>query len=180
MSLVDRIKAEGEKSFVNHPVGTFDAVVEEIVEREWEGVPIYELMIRSQKGVAKVGIWKTVHADIDGRLSAGGGSHDEAEQKYVKALGRVIRLYRDLGLPAPHGETETAIEEQVYGRMPEMVGKACKLVVQPDRRDQNRVVCFINSAKKAEKGNGASVSSAPPVAASGQAPAAMSLDEIPF
>lgn len=180
MNMRDRIKQEQESGgFRPHPVGTYDAVVEEIKERDWQGALIYDIVLRTSEGTCKVGLWKKSWDDMQAEVDAGRMKQSEAEESYVKAMGRVCRLYSDLGLEAPDGDTHVDIEEQAYERLGELVGRSCSAVVNAKKekgKEDERIV-FINAPKGAQK------------AGTGRAPARQtqtafagspSIDEVPF
>lgn len=164
MSLKDRIRQEAESGgFRPHPIGTFPgSVIEEVREREHDGQTIYEVCARTSRGIAKMAIWKTVHADIQGRLAdLNNGDEAAAEDSYVKTMGRLCRLYSDLGCGDPSTEegieTEDELETAIYENLGMLVGRECTVVVQanPQKPESPRV--YINAPTKgqaAPRGNG--------------------------
>lgn len=152
MSLRDRVKSEAANGgFRRHPIGTFDATVDSINEKEHEGRTLWEVHIVSGSGKAKVTIWKNTLAEI---------RNADDEEKYIKSMGRLCRLYTDLGLPEPDGQTDEELENNIYGRLGELLGRACTLVVQADKRNQGEVICFLNAPKGGSTAVTASAASA--------------------
>lgn len=148
MNLRNRIKQEeAAAGSFRHPIGEFDATVEEVKERTHDGQVIYELHVRSDIGkIAKHSVWKNTFDDSIGRFMQMGATREQAEDKYAEALGRLCRLYSDLGLESPDGEDHIAIETACYARLGEMVGRPCKLVVVKDKKKEGEVRVFINAA----------------------------------
>lgn len=179
MSLVNRIRKEIAETtgFREHPVGTFAGVIESVNQKEHEGRILWEIHLRTEKGKPKVTIWKNMASEIDA-LASKFGDRGKAEERYVKHMARVCRLYADLGLQPVTGESEVDMEDQAYGRLGEMIGKSCTVVVQPDRQDPNKRAIFINAPR-----GGATVSTSsdldlPTSAFEGQK--LPTLEEIPF
>jgi hypothetical protein len=96
------------------------------------------LHVESNSGKARVTIWKNSLLEI---------ANAKDEEKYIKSMGRLCRLYTDLGLAEPDGQTDEELENNIYGRLGEMIGKDCTLVVQSDKQDKTKVVSFINAPK---------------------------------
>lgn len=166
MSLRDRVKTEAANGgYRRHPIGNFDATVTSVSEKEHEGRTLWEVHVESNSGKAKTTIWKNTLAEI---------RNQDDEEKWVKSMARLCRLYTDLGLAEPDGQTDEELENQIYGRLGELIGRACTLVVQKDRKNPDDVICFIN----APKGGAAQVSAPPASAFGGQA--LPSVDDIPF
>lgn len=177
-----RIRAAAQEGggFKAHPFGTFEGHVENIEERAHEGATIFEFSLRTDKGVARYGLWKVTEEDIEGRLlERAGGDPVKAEDDYVNGIAKTCRLYRDLGLADPSLEPGTSeeIEGRVWDRLGEMLGQPCEVVVKEPMRG-TRPVVWINASKGAGAGK--------PVAKKAQqelktafAPA-QSLDQIPF
>lgn len=173
MGLMDRIKQEAkEGGFKRHPIGTFAATVESVSEKEWDGRIIYEVHVVTDQGKAKVGIWKNTVAELD-EAAKRMGSREKAEDGYVKAMGRLCRLYTDLGLAEPHGADEVEMEDNAYGRLGELVDRPCTIVVQEDKKKKGEVIVFINAPQGAQVATG----SEPQTAFTAPPP---SLDQIPF
>lgn len=149
MSLADRAKAAAnETGFQRHPVGVYAAVVTEVKEREHEGQLLYEVHVETNAGKAKVTLWKTTVDDVENGY---GGKLDraKAEERYVRSIGRILRLYRDLGLEEPAGNSEVELEAECYMRLGELQGRACEIVVQPSKNPAKPgdVVVYINAPK---------------------------------
>lgn len=191
MSIRDRIKKEAESGgWRPHPIGSFAGVIEKIDEKEHDGKVLWEISVRTEKGIAKATVWKTTSADIDGELMKFSKTRAEAEDKYVKAMGRLCRLFTDVGLEAPDGESEEELENNAYERMGELIDRPCKVVVQanPAKPDSPRV--YINAPERGQKsvtsqrstrndwpGNGAA---AEPDGGATDFGAAATLDDVPF
>lgn len=152
MSLRDRARQEAEEGgFRPHPLGTFPGseiieVKDKPVTVDGEETTVYEIKVKSPKGTGRMTIWKTTIADIDGKLMSHPdvSTREDAEKKYVEALGRVVRLYRDLGLQEPDAESDEDFENAVYDGMGAFVGQPCTLVVLEGKNEQNPRV-FINA-----------------------------------
>jgi hypothetical protein len=148
MSLRDRIKNESQNSgggFRPHPLGNYPGVVEEVREKTLDSDQVvYDIVVRTAEGIAKVGVFKTTVADVEDGY---GGKLDRAaaEDRYVKSIGRVCRLYRDLGLEEPDGGDELELEAATFARLGELVGRVCEVSVQPNRRKPGDVVVYINA-----------------------------------
>lgn len=153
MSLLDRIRKEAAENtgFRAHPLGEFPAIVEEVKLREHDGQEIYDIHMRTERGKPKVGIFKNTYADVDGRLlQICNGDRSQAEDRYVKAMTRLVRLYLDFGLPAPGGDDYESFEREAYGRLGEIIGRSCTVVVQQDRKypkDPSKQAIFINAPR---------------------------------
>lgn len=154
MSIKDRIKQEAQEGgFRPHPIGTFPGEVVDVIEREWEGRIIFEIQCRTARGKAKTSIWKTTYDDIDSLIDGvRNKTREDAEDSYVKTIGRLCRLYKDLGLEEPDGDDHVAIEEDAYGRLGELIGQQCTIVVQENKTKPENPFVYINAPREEAEG----------------------------
>lgn len=183
-SLKEKMMGEANKDsgWVAHPVGTFSGVVEEVKMKEHEGTDIYEIFVRSDKGRAKVAIWRTSHTEIDGKLTTITGSHEKAEERYVKSMARLIRLYKDLGIDMSSAieseEDQSKIEAILYDHLGNLADKACTIVVKTNANDHRNPTVFINAPTTMRQGKAGVTHSAP--LTSDMAMALPDMEQIPF
>ncbi len=174
-SLLERAKKEAtEGGFRLHPEGTFHGMIEDVTKRQLEnGSVVYDVKVRTTEGVAKTGIFETSLEEME---SGYGGklTREKAEERYVRSIGRMIRLYTDLGFQAPDGATEKEVEAQCYGWLGHLKGLACSVVVKNDPHKAGRQFVFINAPhKEDQEPSSPTVGSAPTLASN-------DLENIPF
>jgi len=144
MSLVDRIKQEAETGgYSRHPNGTFPAKIVDIVEKEHEGDTIYEFHIETEHGKVKKSIWRVDEQDIERRFGEN-ISQADAEDRLVKAIGGVLRLYKDLGAQMPDGELLSELADSAYTGLGDLIDRPCQVVIAPNKHDPSKQVIFIN------------------------------------
>lgn len=188
MSLRDRIyKEASEGGFRRHPNGTFPAEVIEVKEKDWEGQALIEIWLETPEGKTKKSIWVCRMKDIDGRLLERAKNRAEAEEWYCNTLSQVVRLYKDLGLRLPEGNSDEEFENEAWGRLGELTGRKCVVVIENSRTRKDKSGnpeqnVYVNAPKDGAvvQANGSRVQAPPPPTAFSQAATPQNLDDIPF
>lgn len=172
MNLRDRIKTEAsEGGWKPHPVGTYIGEVEDVTEREVQGRIVYELKVRSQAGTASYTVWRNTFDEIEDRAAESwNGDIEKATDAYVKSIGRLLRLYSDLGFTEPDGQDQYELEQAAYDGLSALIGAACELVVQANRDEPQRPKVYLNAPKTSRVAENRQRAAQPPTAGSRQAP----------
>lgn len=162
-----------------HPPGKFPGVVEEIIQKDWQGQPIWNFKIRTDVGVAEYALFGWKAGEVAAAKAQAQVGNVEALQRVQSTMARHKRLFVDLGLAEPEGWAKGP--NSILARLGELIGCACEVVVQPDRRDATKTRVFIN----APVANAAGVYYDPSHGPGGglpdfSAPGTPSLDDIPF
>lgn len=144
--LIKRIKEEPmQTGWKPHPVGTFkNSVCVEVKEKEFNGNLLYEIHFKTSAGIAKASIWRRTESDIAVISAKTGKSMKEAEDMYVGAMQRMMRLYTDLGLSEPDAADLKEFEYQCYGRLGELIGRVADIEVKAGKDAKNPTV-YINA-----------------------------------
>lgn len=174
-AVMDRIKKESASQFQRHPVGDFPGTVAKVTLKEVNGSPLYEIYVQTEHGLAQAGVWKNLFGQIEGAAKKNNKSVAEMTDSYFKHMGRIYRMYQDLGVTPPEGNSEVEFENLAYGRLGELVGKACTAKVVANQRDPSKApITYINPPK-----DGATAS---PVSSAfeGGNPSGVDLSDIPF
>jgi hypothetical protein len=176
-SLRDRIKNEAASGggFRPHPPGTYPGTIVDITQREYQGQQLFEFKVKTDAGTAKTTIWKTTLDDIETLYGGRAKSRAEAEERYVKTMGRLCRMYRDLGLDEPDAQTTEEIEGQAWERLGEMLDRDCTIVVKANPAKPENPTVFINAPR-----GGARVTTSGPAASAFDEAPPISDSEIPF
>jgi hypothetical protein len=138
-----------ESGFKQHPLGSFNAEVVDVVERvNRDGKTIFDISLRTARGTARKDIWLKTSADIDGEfLEVAQGDHEKARAYYVNHLSNVGRLYKDLGIDLGAFQTIAEAEAAYYGNLGALIGCQCIIVVRESKDPQYRTI-FINAPKE--------------------------------
>lgn len=175
MSVMDRIKKESAARFQHHPIGDFAGTVAKVKLKTVNGSELFEIDVTTAEGTAQAGLWKNTFGQINDAAKKNNKTVAEMTDAYFQHMGRIYRLYQDLGLTPPDADSEIEFEKQAYGRIGEFVGRPCSVKVQANTRDKTKgPVVFINPPK--DGASAAPVSSA----FEGGNPSGANLDHIPF
>lgn len=129
-SLWGRVKAEDAKTgYVAHPVGTYNGIVTGIEEKEYEGKAIYEMIIQTDVGIAKHGIWDLDEADYE----------KVGEERFLATLARYKKLVVDLG------QVEPGSYEEWLRALGNTVGSSCSIKVVASNKKPGEVIVFVNA-----------------------------------
>jgi hypothetical protein len=194
-------------TFTPHPLGEFPGKVVNVSGRKVKThdrgeVPVYEIEAQTSHGMARYSIWGYVQADVAEIMQGG-----KAREQFNKTIGRVKRLYVDLGVWSGDDALGTVLwageGRSILGDMSRLVGKDCWVVCRPSQKDPNdagKRVVFLNAPRPGQSAqpvsSTASVANLPgvgPTASNGALPpptmatppsqppaVSPSLDDIPF
>lgn len=147
-AVMDRIKKESASQFQRHPVGEFPGTVAKVTLKEVGGQPLYEIHVQTEYGHTSAGIWKNLFGQIESAAKKNNKSVGEMTDSYFKHMGRIYRMYQDLGAAPPEGNTEVEFENLAYGQFGNLVGKACTVKVVANQRDASKgPITYINPPK---------------------------------
>lgn len=174
-AVMDRIKKESAQRFQHHRVGDFPGTIAKVLLKTINGSEMYEITIQTAEGHAQATLWRNLFGQIEGAAKKNNKPLAEMTDAYFKHMGRIYRLYQDLGLTPPEGNTEVEFENAAYGRLGEFVGKPCTAKVVANQRDPSKgPITYINPPA-------AGASAAPITSAfEGGNPGGVNLDDIPF
>jgi len=130
--------ASADSGYKQHPCGSFDGKVEEIKQKEIGGRPIWNVSVRTTEGLAQYTIWGFNQSDI-----AQAEVNQDKREKILKSITRTKAIYVDLGLPEP--QAWSTGDQSVLGMMGQLKGRACTVVVQPNKYQPGKFVTFINA-----------------------------------
>lgn len=193
VSLRDQILAGAneKKEWSAHPIGTFPGIISDVVQRDVNGKEVYDILVKTEKGIAKNGFFRTSHKDIKGELKEKFGSEEEATNVYIKAMTRLLRMYKDLGadIEPKLPQDQDKMEAMIYEQLGTLRDRPCTVVVKAKPNDADNPHVFINApkGKAAHVGGGVFVGAAPSHGAFGEGgPSEVAggfqtnLDDIPF
>ena len=166
--LVESEQDEGGRGWRPHPVGEFSAVVEGVKARTYNGQNVFDIICRTDKGTAKMGVWETTEDDLAKFIDLNEGDEVKARAAMKGAWLRVIRLYKDLGFEKP------ASLADLYDDLGSLAGSRCTVVVLANTRDPKNPKVYINAPSEnapkvaAKSGRGAQSGNTPGV------------DDVPF
>lgn len=165
--------------FNRHPRGKFQGVIEDVVSKLQQGQPLWELRIGTDAGTGQFTIWGWRAGEVGQAKAQAAAGNVEALQRIQAAMARYKRLFVDLGLPEP--ESWAKGQNSIVGRLMELVGCRCTLVVQPDRKDASKDRVFINAPADAGARDFADPTAGPGLDAPDLGgPSTPGLDGIPF
>lgn len=179
--IAGQAKAEDAgNNFNRHPRGKFQGVIEEIKAKTTpQGQGIWELYVATSEGQGQFTIWGWKPGEVAQAKAKASSGNVEALQQIQAAMARHKRLFVDCGLQEP--DTWAKGDNSILGRMGELIGRPCTLVVQADRRDASKDRVFINAPAPDGSGPLTDPTAGPgldaPDFGSGKTPG---LDEIPF
>ena len=130
--------------FNRHPRGKFQGVIEEVKAKTGkQGQPLWEFMVATAEGQGQYTMWGWKPGEVAQAKAKASSGNVEDLQRVQAAMARHKRLFVDLGLAEP--ETWAKGENSILGRMGELIGRPCTLVVQADNRDATKDRVFINA-----------------------------------
>lgn len=179
MNLIDEIN-DKTKSLGRHPLGTFDdCVIEDIKEVSVNGRVKYEINVRSKHGLQRVDVFAPNAAF---EFSQTNRTQEDIKELYVGNMARFRRLYIDLGLAEPTAKDHVELEKVLAARLGEMVGRACKLTVQEDKKDPRYVRAYISkpTSKAGAKGKVGAAAPGDEIPSAFAASEPPNLNDIPF
>lgn len=132
------VKAEDALGgFNRHPRGKFPGVIQEVKLKTLpSGQPIWEISVQTDEGMGQYSIWGWKPNEVAQAKAQAQAGSPEKLQKVQAGIARTKRLFVDLGLAEPEGWAKG--ENSIVGRLGELVGCACTLVVAEDRSDKNK------------------------------------------
>lgn len=161
-----------------HPRGKFQGIVEEIVTKTWQGQPMWVLRIGTSEGVGEFTLWGWKPGEVAQAKAQAQAGNVEALQRVQASMARHKRLFVDLGLQEP--DTWAKGENSIVGRLMELQGRQCTLVVQPDRQKPDRDRVFINAPAVDGSGHLVDPTAGPGLDAPDFGGKTPGLDDIPF
>lgn len=134
---------QAQSGFNRHPRGSFQGTVSDIVQKDLSGQPVWEILVQTDAGVGQFTLWGWKPGEVAQAKAQAASGNVEALQKVQGAMARHKRLFVDLGLQEP--ESWAKGPNSIVGRLGELRGCECTLVVQPDRKKPERDKVFINA-----------------------------------
>lgn len=142
--IATQVKAEDSGAgFNHHPRGKFQGIIEEVVSKAWQGQQMWVLRVGTSEGVAESTLWGWKPGEVAAAKAKAASGNVEDLQRVQATMARHKRLFVDVGLPEP--ETWAKGDNSIVGRIPELQGKRCTVVVQADKKNPTRDRVFINA-----------------------------------
>lgn len=135
--------------FKQHPCGEFNAIVKSITQKMVVDRRVWELELETSAGTCSYTIWDFNQSDIQ-RLY----SDPSFKDKVINAIGRVKRLFVDLGCASVDDVTKIPWDTghiNCVAMLPTLKGKRCTAVVMESSRKAGQRVVFINAPVEAPK-----------------------------
>ena len=132
--------AESKTGFVQHPCGSYAALVEgHTMKVIPSGSPVWELTIKTAHGIAQHSCWGFSSDDIQQARSS-----QTSRDRMMGTIARHKRLFVDLGVwtaEEAKGKTWSLISTS----WDLLTGKSCQLVVKPDHKKPGYTLTYVNA-----------------------------------
>lgn len=168
--------ADAPTGFTRHPLGDFQGKFEKLLKKNHNDMAIWEFTIVTDVGEAQYPIFGFKPGEAAAAKAKAKAGVDDDLKKIQQKIARTKRLFVDVGLEEP--ETWAQGDNSVLGRLEELIGRECTLVVRPNKKKPGEVMVFVNAPRDAELGGGAGGPELPDFSAGG--PSTPGLDDIPF